>query len=354
MNTLYPDATAEELTLSDNICIICRYENKILISILNFSNVLIFQRGYGKQFEKVALWSYFPHFVLEVSSSNIFAASFKLTISFRSWFQRQQTCPTCRLNILRTPITAAQPQQQPLINNNVNHNARPNEPAVVAQQNPFLNLLNQGLGNQTPAAASTSTTTIPAPPMFPMQGAPMPPPFFFPSMPFMPPYSIPPPPMPQNLDQLTLEELRAMEGNERKHIEERLKLLRNVQTMLNASATLMSQYQAVVANLPPIPIQTQPASSSSTSAASTAGEETIKSEEKQVSEGEVKLEDIGSEESFPDSTNIPSSSKLATLDSPAQATSSSFIATESSATNGESEEANEIRKRRLQKFLQSD
>lgn len=43
-----------------------------------------------------------------------FAAAKKLpcnhifhTSCLRSWFQRQQTCPTCRLNILRTPASAA-------------------------------------------------------------------------------------------------------------------------------------------------------------------------------------------------------------------------------------------------------
>lgn len=148
-----------------------------------------------------------------------------------------------------------------------------------------------------------------------------------------------------------------MEGNERQHVEERIKLLRNVQTMLNASAALMSQYQMVVANLPPVPIQTQPAASTSSSSAT--AEPTVKVEEKSTSEGDksqVKLEDVGSEENFkdlsskPESSPQPSSSKLTTLDSP----SSSFIASELSSTNGESEEANEIRKRRLQKFLQSD
>lgn len=29
------------------------------------------------------------------------------TSCLRSWFQRQQTCPTCRLNILRTPAATA-------------------------------------------------------------------------------------------------------------------------------------------------------------------------------------------------------------------------------------------------------
>lgn len=281
---------------------------------------------------------------------------------FRSWFQRQQTCPTCRLNILRTPITASQPQQQqqqPLINNNaVNQNARPNEAAAGAQQNPFLNLLNQtGLGNQQAPAASTSAS-MSAPQTIPNLGATMPPPFFFPSMPFMAPYTIPPPPMPQNLDQLTVEELRAMEGNERRHVEERLKLLRNVQTMLNASAALMNQYQMVVANLPPLPIPPPPP-------APTAGaEESTKPEEKasEVGQSQVKLEDVGSEDHFEEASNKstsassqPSTSKLTALESPSPATvTSTFLANESSATNGESEEANEIRKRRLQKFMQTD
>lgn len=269
------------------------------------------------------------------------------------------------MNILRTPITAPQPQpQQPA---NVNANARPNEPAAAVQQNPFLNLLNQtGLGNQQPASASTANPA----PQFPPHGPAIPPPFFFPSMaPFMAPYTIPPPPMPQNLDHLTVEELRAMEGNERKHVEERLKLLRNVQTMLNASASLMHQYQMVVANLPPVPIQTQPVASTSSSApvdaASKTEEKASSSSSSEADKNQVKLEDVGSEEHFVDlgnkstsaASSQPSPSKITTttttLDSPPS--SSTFIASESSSsTNGESEEAREIRKRRLQKFVQSD
>lgn len=34
MNTLYPDATSEELALSDNICIICRFVDVFLWSNL--------------------------------------------------------------------------------------------------------------------------------------------------------------------------------------------------------------------------------------------------------------------------------------------------------------------------------
>lgn len=47
----------------------------------------------------------------------------------------------------------------------------------------------------------------------------MPPPF-----PFIAPYAVPPPPMPPDLTNFTDEELNALEGNERKNIEERLKV----------------------------------------------------------------------------------------------------------------------------------
>jgi len=314
MNTLYPDATAEELAQSDNICIICRED---MVS----------------------------------NSKKLPCGHIFHTLCLRSWFQRQQTCPTCRLNILRTTIAAPQPAPQQ--NNNNNANVRPNEPAA-APPNPFFNLLNQTM---QPAATPSSSTNSTTAPQAPAQAAAVPPPFFFPTMPFMAPYTIPPPPMPQNLDHLTLEELRAMEGNERQHVEERLKLLRNVQTMLNASAALMNQYQMVVSNLPPIPIQTQPVPSTST-ATEEKTEEKPSSTTSETVKSEVKLEDLGSEDSLTEacpssSSQIPqpSSSKLTTLDSPS---SSTFIANEASSTNGESEEAMEIRKRRLQKFLNSD
>lgn len=311
--------------------------------------------------------------MLEVSQSLKFnKAFFGFHCSLlRSWFQRQQTCPTCRLNILRTSITSPQPQpqqqQQPVINN-----VRPNEPAPAAQPNPFFNLLNQQANPQTPPA-SNSTSTNPIPSTFP--GAAMPPPFFFPSMPFMAPYP-PPPPMPQNLEQLSVEELRAMEGHERQHVEERLKLLKNVQTMLNASAALMNQYQMVMANLPPLPVQLQStAASSSTAPANSTEQPETSAQKPSTSTSPTKLEDVGSEDNVSELANKAASTssttatasisstssssqssvtKRSTVETPTTATSSSFIATESLATNGESEEANEIRKRRLQKFLQSD
>lgn len=293
------------------------------------------------------------------------------TACLRSWFQRQQTCPTCRLNILRTPITTSQPQPQNNNNQNANQNNNnggnnvPN--AGVANNNPFMNLISQNaMPNQAPPApgAALPPTGLGAPPMSP---------FFFPTLPFMAPYTIPPPPMPQNLDQLTIEELRAMEGHERKNVEERIKLLKNVQTMLNASVALMNQYQLVVASLPPLPTPppptvTIPTPSTSTPAAKTPSTATNTSTEattsatstseattsSQSKSNDVKIEDLGMDLS----SDLPSTSK--NISSPTATTSTStFLANESNANGaGEttelSEEANEIRKRRLQKFLQNN
>ena len=76
----YPDATPEELAAGDNVCIICREE---MVS------------GCKK-----------------LPCNHIFHTS-----CLRSWFQRQQTCPTCRMDILRQPTPATrQPAGAPQAN----------------------------------------------------------------------------------------------------------------------------------------------------------------------------------------------------------------------------------------------
>lgn len=322
MNTLYPDATPEELAMSDNICIICRED------MVNNSKKL--------------------------PCGHIFH-----TVCLRSWFQRQQTCPTCRLNILRTPITSSQPavqQAQPQNNANQNNANRGNaeQPqAPLLPPNPFLNLFNQAaINNNNQQPQATTSSTFPASAAQP-QNLPIPPPFFLP--PFMAPFNIPPPPMPQNLEQLTIEELQAMEGHERKHIEERLKLLKNINTMINASVALMQQYQMVMTNLPPLPTVTQPASSNEITKKdeekSSPGPST--SSQKVVDTSQVKVEDLGSEIHLDQPPKVLSSNPITTIDpSSSISPSTSLIANEQSAT--ESDETNEIRKRRLQKFLQNN
>ncbi|CAD7092939.1 unnamed protein product [Hermetia illucens] len=229
MNTLYPDATPEELAMSDNICIICRED---MVS----------------------------------NSKKLPCGHIFHTTCLRSWFQRQQTCPTCRLNILRTPtnVTSSPPPprpegvnapninpnagiQVPLPGFNMNNNNNNNN--INIGQNPFTNLFAQNFGQAqagaTGANAGGNGTAGQVPPHVP--------PFVLPPFPFMAPYAIPPPPMPPNLNTLTDEELRALEGNERRHVEERLKLLQNVQLLLDAANSLMNQYSLVTARLPPIP-----------------------------------------------------------------------------------------------------
>ncbi|XP_072929884.1 E3 ubiquitin-protein ligase synoviolin [Epargyreus clarus] len=163
MNTLYPDATAEELAAADNECIICREE---------------MHNGAKK-----------------LPCNHIFHAA-----CLRLWFQRQQTCPTCRLNVLRAPAPDAAPAPPP---------APPAQPAPP----PFPNLL-------------------PPPPVIAWG----PPP--------------PPPPRPASLANLSMEELQRMEGTERRNVEARIQLVRDIQAMLDASVLMMQQYSTVVANLP--------------------------------------------------------------------------------------------------------
>ena len=54
---------------------------------------------------------------------------------------------------------------------------------------------------------------------------------------------------PQNFSGLTDEELKAMEGNERANVEARIKCLRNIQVLLDAAVMEMQQYSAVVSQL---------------------------------------------------------------------------------------------------------
>uniref|UniRef100_A0A182XWU8 RING-type E3 ubiquitin transferase n=1 Tax=Anopheles stephensi TaxID=30069 RepID=A0A182XWU8_ANOST len=280
MNTLYPDATPEELQMSDNICIICRED---MVS----------------------------------SSKKLPCGHIFHTACLRSWFQRQQTCPTCRLNILRTPITAATAPANPVPNNNGNDanagaggaagndTSRPTMAAATGGAGgvggvsgsggvvssgatlpngrckfSFKRLVHANEANWASPVAGTivgpdlqgpdlsakegrkealkltpfimpfaglTATGTSALPLFP------PAPMLLPPFPFvgMPPYSMPLPPVPPALDTLSDEEVRAMEGSERRHIEERIKHLQNIRTLLDASVALMNQYAAITARLPP-------------------------------------------------------------------------------------------------------
>ncbi|XP_073460955.1 E3 ubiquitin-protein ligase synoviolin isoform X1 [Aquarana catesbeiana] len=261
MNTLYPDATPEELQAMDNVCIICREE---MVT--------------GAK---------------RLPCNHIFHTS-----CLRSWFQRQQTCPTCRMDVLRaslpaqTPAPADQPdpaqqphaapaQQTPIIPPQPNF-----PPGMLPPFPPGMFPLWPPLGPFPPvpgapganvpeeaANAGTSTASAARPSEgatagasdssagASMPGFPFPPPFL--GMPIFPPFGLPPMPMPPaGFAGLTDEELRAMEGHERQNLEARLQCLQNIHTLLDAAMLQINQYLTVLANIgpprPPVPSTQSP------------------------------------------------------------------------------------------------
>ncbi|XP_012150304.2 septin interacting protein 3 [Megachile rotundata] len=310
MNTLYPDATAEELAAADNVCIICREE-------------------------MVAASKKLP-------CNHIFH-----TACLRSWFQRQQTCPTCRLNILR-PV------------NNNQGNRQQNQPQAGPQvpqapQAPGFNPIVQVLpafwaelqapgavpqqpvpGDATPqqqaqhgSSASTPSTSFQN---LAANGVPLfPPPF--PTMVPLPPIPTPPP----NLTELSEDELRAMEGNLRQAVEARIQMLQRVQLLLDAASAMMNQYQtaAATANIP-VPTATSSVNvSSNVSSMSKPGMSKDTSSEVDNEQPQAKTE-----------TNVPtvnSSNDVNTL----SGTSSTDVNPEPSVRNDVESSEQEMLRRRL-------
>merc|ERR1719309_100988 len=288
MNTLYPDATAEELAETDNVCIICR-EEMVAPSAKKLPCGHIFHRN-----------------------------------CLRSWFQRQQTCPTCRLDVLRAPggggLGQGQQQQQQqqqagqaafqqqmaaLRNQLEAMQAQRPQPGAGGAQPPqnqqvpnFLNLMGQmggvppfaGLPGAVPpvgaaapppqqagaaapgAEAAAGAGGTPGTSATGAQGAGVSapggavrPPFMFPPFPFLP-FTVPPPQPPPNFTGMSDTELEEMEGRERSNVEARIRCLRNIQVLLDAAVMEMQQYSAVVARhniVTPVP---QPPTASTSSA----------------------------------------------------------------------------------------
>ncbi|KAH8332875.1 hypothetical protein KR074_012350 [Drosophila pseudoananassae] len=348
MNTLYPDATPEELRQSDNICIICRED------MINHSKKL--------------------------PCGHIFH-----TTCLRSWFQRQQTCPTCRLNILRTPAVnstampragedapaaaggnpapaagGAQPAPAPASQTPVadGNQGRGNGPVAGVNAPPptFAEIFGEtnGLPNGLPNLAGLPMAPPPMAPVMPMMSPFMMPPTAFAY--FTPPF-VPPPPMPLDLTKFTDDELRAMEGHQRENIEQRLKLLQNINLMLDSAGVMMTQYQNLAARLqlsvaPPTSVASGASSNReqaaagpavydkpSTSATARAQLETHQINSTPVSTvagaEKVTIEDLGADED----------------DEPSTATETVSLAISEGDNDENSSELSELRKRRL-KFLE--
>ncbi|XP_053755444.1 E3 ubiquitin-protein ligase synoviolin isoform X3 [Panthera pardus] len=214
MNTLYPDATPEELQATDNVCIICREE---MVT--------------GAK---------------RLPCNHIFHTS-----CLRSWFQRQQTCPTCRMDVLRASLpTQSPPPPEPA---DQGPPPAPHPPPLLPQPPNSLSRPS-GAATTTAAAASSASASAPgsapAPEAGPAPGFPFPPPWM--GMPLPPPFAFPPMPVPPaGFAGLTPEELRALEGHERQHLEARLQSLRNIHTLLDAAMLQINQYLTVLASLGP-------------------------------------------------------------------------------------------------------
>ncbi|CAK9304816.1 unnamed protein product [Gordionus sp. m RMFG-2023] len=214
------------------------------------------------------------------------------------WFRRQQTCPTCRLDVLKAPPAPVIPAGSSFSPQNANganpetmlRNAYPYfNPGYNPQLyplppnfNPAPNFLNftPNVNANTINPNSYGYQFMPTPPFLP------PPPFFWPFPPrmefniptndsspaaesvpgtsssqttnptdapnpssFSNPGFIPSFPTPPNLASLSEEELRTMEGNEKRNLENRIQCLRNIQILLDSAVIQMHQYTTVVTNL---------------------------------------------------------------------------------------------------------
>lgn len=209
MNTMFPVVSSADLENIDTTCIICREE--------------MTAESHPKR----------------LPCSHVFHSH-----CLRSWFQRQQTCPTCRTDILGraqnprearpapaaaprpaaegqppfVPFVAHQfafhaaPQPQQVPNQRVPEEQRNGEPAQAPQHNPF--------GHAFPGFMAPMGLLPPIPPP-------------------MPPMPTPPP---SALHGLSDEELSALEGNTRDAVINRIRMLQDVSTLLDAVDVLMSQY----------------------------------------------------------------------------------------------------------------
>ncbi|XP_067400073.1 E3 ubiquitin-protein ligase synoviolin isoform X1 [Emydura macquarii macquarii] len=351
MNTLYPDATPEELQAMDNVCIICREEMVM-----------------GAK---------------RLPCNHIFHTS-----CLRSWFQRQQTCPTCRMDVLRASLPAQSqtppeqqeqaqqqqppPHQTPLIpqppnfpqgilppfppgmfplwppmgpfppvpgvqppNNAENPSAASSAPSTSGIQT-------EGSTSRLGGDSASGSDTAPA---GTVPGFPFPPPWM--GMPLPPLFGFPPMPVPPaGFAGLTDEELRAMEGHDRQNLEARLQCLQNIHTLLDAAMLQINQYLTVLATIgSPRPTQLPSSQNISTSSHETATNES-------------------SAFNSPDSTSSPGTSPVVAAvepDSTDQTDPSGLVGAEgyTEPTGHEEEEEQplpgepdtaELRRRRLQKL----
>ncbi|KAI8898578.1 hypothetical protein BC833DRAFT_589399 [Globomyces pollinis-pini] len=242
MNERYPTPTEDELNATDKVCIVCR-EEMCLPSVPPAPATPV------TEIPKKLPCGHLFHFRC-----------------LRSWLERQQTCPTCRGNILETP-----PPQPAAQNNgpnvNPNANAQPNAP-VGGIMGIFRQLQDRGraaaglaqvpqqvVGPNIPAVGLPRHPVVPNPQQQELRA---------PNIPFGMPNGIQPLPnivypltlTPLNSGNptlpttslLSLEQLRGMEGSSRVAAATRLQELRNIRSQLDILCNRMEQVLMLMPN----------------------------------------------------------------------------------------------------------
>lgn len=358
MNTLYPDATPEELQQGDNVCIICREE---------------MTTGCKK-----------------LPCNHIFHTS-----CLRSWFQRQQTCPTCRMDVLRPPPPPVQqqppqPAAPPPFGYPPMGAAPPLAPGIPPQGPanvvpglfpgwPPMGLPPVHVGQpQPPAAAAAAAAPTPvapataAPPSTPSAAGNvqqdanqaqvpafgLPPPFMFP-----PPFMMPPfmlggltSPVNTNFSSMNIEQLVAAEAQERQNVEARINMLRTIHALLDAAIIQLNQYTQMVNE------QSQ-ATASAAESSSSAGVSASGGGPSQCDKGEAGPSGLGKENllgaqstaamageaSKPETLSSQPDPSLLSL--PENTKLQASVTDNSQMDSNLNDENTEIRRRRLERFL---
>ncbi|KAF3837978.1 hypothetical protein F7725_009746 [Dissostichus mawsoni] len=245
MNTLYPDATPEDLLASDNVCIICREEMVTGAKKLPCNHIF---HSRDSRPARPVVW----------------------TSCVRPLTIRLQPPPRLRPLLLQPPNAPAAPPPNvapgmlpgfppgvfpfwgpfPAVHPPCSRRS-PREPQCSSEQHRG-HTGSRAAGSSTADAAAGAAAPGSAIPGFPFSFPPPP----FPSAPWMsmpppPPFVSSMPPPPPSLSQLSEEELRQLEADGRQGLEARLQCLQNIHTLLDAAMLNIHHYLSTVATLNP-------------------------------------------------------------------------------------------------------
>ncbi|TPX66256.1 hypothetical protein SpCBS45565_g04588 [Spizellomyces sp. 'palustris'] len=264
MNERYPDATPEELSATDRVCIICREEMDIAgdnvgqAAPVNNGQPRARAGGRGPAAGGPRPIAH-PDTPKKLYCGHIFHFH-----CLRSWLERQQSCPTCRRSVLEQPSAAAAQQaagrppaggapgnavndfqafwqqHQQLFAGGVLH-------AAPGVNTPGPSIQPQANGGATAAgpihtlvgeSQNLPTSSIPDGMMFPITLTPL--------IPLTGAHSGQPQTIPPVLDHLSDEQLRSMEGRSREAMMERIRALQNIQHQLTGVITQLMQISQII------------------------------------------------------------------------------------------------------------